>query len=74
MFQGSFKSVSRKFWGNIKGVSRKFPVVLRVFEWSVKGVSQEFHGSIKKVSRGYRESFNGIFSKFQGYFWTGIPL
>ena len=30
--QGSFKSVSRKFWGNIKGVSRKFQVVLRRFQ------------------------------------------
>ena len=37
-FQGSFKSVSRKFWGNIKGVSRKFKVVLRRFQGYLKEV------------------------------------
>ena len=38
MFQSSFKSVSRKFWGNIKGVSRKFQVVLRRFQGYLKEV------------------------------------
>ena len=46
MFQGSFKSISRKFQGNfegvlarLKGISRSFKGDSRVFERSSAGVS-----------------------------------
>ena len=55
MFQGSSKSFSRKFQGNIKCVSKKgsnrFEEMSRVFEISVKGLSGKFQGSLKTVSR-----------------------
>ena len=50
MFQGSFKSVSRKFQGNFKGVSSE-----------LKGVSS----NLKGISRVFERSSIGVLMKFQ---------
>ena len=61
MTQGSFQSVSRKFQGNVKGVSkvsRVFRVrlkdVSRVFDRRLKGVCWKFHGCFKKVLSNFK--------------------
>ena len=67
MFQGSFKSVSRKFQGNFSGVSRKFQVCSSKIEGHVK----YFRGGFQEFLRNFQESFMGISRKFQGK-WNGV--
>ena len=72
MFQGSFKSVSRRFQGNFKGVSRKF----KVFQVRLKGGSSNFKGgcrkkfkrSVMEVSMLFQMCFKGVSRKFQRSF------
>ena len=61
MFEGSFKEVSWVFQLRLKGVSRGFKGVSRVFESSLRGVLGKFQGSFKDVSREFQRSSKGGF-------------
>ena len=56
MFQGSFKSISRKFQGNFKGVSRNFQGCSSKIEVVLRG----FEGYLKEVTLVCQGSFNGV--------------
>ena len=74
MFQEYFEEVSRKYYGNFKGVSKNFRDVLRkfqkTFQAGFKGsflrVSRIFHEIFKGLSRGFQGSFKNFFKVFQG--------
>ena len=67
MFQGSFKSVLRRFQGkfkgliNVKRVSKVGKFVLSSF----KGGSRIFERSLKSVSGKFKCCFKDFFKKFQ---------
>ena len=75
LFQGSFKSVSRKFQGNFKGVqirlktiSSSIERISRVFERSSTGVSGKFLWCLrcfKKVPKKFPECFKKVSRLFQ---------
>ena len=77
MFQGSFRSVSRKFQERFREVSGKyqgcFKKVLWVFQVRLKGVSSSFKGFSRvfertgisvSVSKVFQGSFKGVPRKF----------
>ena len=71
MFQGSFKSVPKKFLGNFKGIqvrlksiSSSFKGVLRVFERSSTGVPWYLR-CFKEVSKKFQECFKKNSRVFQ---------
>ena len=65
VFQGSFNSVSRKFQGNIKGVSKKGS---RVFQVRLMGFSRVFERSFNRCAWKFHGFFNAVSRVFQGSF------
>ena len=63
MFQESFKVISRKFQGRLKGISRELSAGVKVF---FKEVQREFLGWVTGIlSKG---NFREVLNVFQGCF------
>ena len=66
MFEACLKEVSDVCQENLKGVSKSFQCISRLFNGSFKGVCKQFPSGFNRVLRKLQDSIHGI--SFQGLF------